>query len=101
MIPLSTFNTLIVIFILLVIYALVDYRNKLYGNIAAAIIASIVGTLLTILVYIGAVQTDAGVTVQDLPTAGVLLLISLVIGVYSFFMVWDAKDEYEKEQERL
>ncbi len=101
MIPLSTFNILLMVVVLLVIYSWVDYRNKLYGNIAAAIIASIVGTLLTILVYIGAVQTDAGVTVQDLPTAGVLLLISLVIGVYSFFMAWDAKDEYEKEQEKL
>lgn len=101
MIPLSTFNILLMVVILLVIYSWVDYRNKLYGNIAAAIIASIVGTLLTILVYIGAVQTDAGATVQDMPTAGVLLLISLVIGVYSFFMAWDAKDEYEKEQEKL
>jgi hypothetical protein len=101
MIPVSTFNLMTAVVVLLVIYAWIDNRNKLYGNIAAAILASLIGTLLAILVYIGAVQTDVGTQIADLPTAGILLLVSITIGAYSAFMVWDAKDEYEKEQERL
>lgn len=101
MIPLSTFNILLVVVVLLVIYAWVDYRNKLYGNIAAAILASLIGTLLAILIYIGAVESSTGTQVSDLPTAGVLLIISILIGVYAAFMVWDAKDEYERDQEKL
>jgi peptidoglycan/LPS O-acetylase OafA/YrhL len=101
MMPLSTFNILLVVVVLLVIYAWVDHHNKLYGNIAAAIVASLTGALLAILVYMGAVQTDSGVTVSDFPTAGIMLLFSILIAVYAFFMAWDAKDEYEEEQERL
>lgn len=101
MMSLSTFNVLLVVLALLVIYSWVDYRNKLYGNIAAAILASLIGALLTILVYIGAVQTDSGTVVSDMPTAGILLLISIMIGVYAFFMAMDAKEEYEAYKEGL
>jgi high-affinity Fe2+/Pb2+ permease len=99
MMSLSTFNVLLVVEILLVIYAWIDYRNKLYGNIAAAILASFIGVLLTILIYIGAVQTDSGTAISDMPTAGVLLLISVMIGVYAFFMAMDAKEEWESFKE--
>jgi len=95
MIPLSTFNILLAVVVLLVIYALVDYRNKLYGNIAAAILASLIGSLLAIRVYIGAVQNEAGDLINDLPTAGILLLVSITIAIYAFFMVMEAKEEYE------
>jgi uncharacterized membrane protein YesL len=99
MMSLSTFNILLVVEVLLVIYSWVDYRNKLYGNIAAAILAMFIGVMLTILIYIGAVQTDSGMVVSDMPTAGILLLISLMIGVYAFFMAMDAKEEYENYRE--
>jgi O-antigen ligase len=99
MIPLSTFNILLVAVVLLVIYSWVDHRNKLYGNIAAAILASLIGILLSILVYLGAVQTDAGISVSDVPTAGVLLIISVLIGVYAFIMAMEAKDEYDSFKE--
>lgn len=101
MMPLSTFNTLLVVVVLLVIYSWIDHRNKLYGNIAAAILASLTGALLAILVYIGAVQTSSGTAVDDTPTAGFLLLVSVLIGVYTYFMVMEAKEEYEAMQERL
>jgi len=102
MMPLSTFNLLITVVVVLVLYSVIDYRNKLYANIAAAIVADIIGGLLAILIYIGAVQTDNGATtISDLPTAGVLLFIMVVMLAYTAYMIWDAKDEYEKEQERL
>jgi hypothetical protein len=101
MMSLSTFNVLLVVLVLLVIYAWVDYRNKLYANIAAAILASLIGSLMAVLVFIGAVQTNSGTQVSDMPTASVLLFISIVIGVYAFFMAMEAKEEYEAAQEQL
>lgn len=94
----SMFNVWVVIMILLVIYSLVDYRNQLYGNIAAAIMASFIGATLAILIYIGAVGTEAGTQVSDTPTAGVILIITIVITIYTFFMVMDAKEEYERQK---
>jgi hypothetical protein len=99
MIPISTFNIMVVALLLLVIYSWVDHRNKLYGNIAAAILASLIGGVLAIVMYIGAVSTDAGTPINDMPTAGILFLITLTIAVYSFFMIMEAKEEYEAELE--
>lgn len=95
MIPISTFNLMLAVVVLLVIYALVDYRNRLYGNIAAAIMASMIGSLLAVLIYIGAVTDASGNQINDMPTAGILLFISVVIAIYAFFMVMEAKEEYE------
>ena len=99
MIPLSTFNVLLVVVVLLVIYAWVDYRNKLYGNIAAAILASFISIIMAIVMYLGAVSTDAGAPINDTPSAGIMLLIGVTITLYAFYMVWDAKDEYERDLE--
>lgn len=98
MMLISTFNILLVVVVLLVLYALVDYRNQLYGNIAAAILASLIGAILTILIYIGAVETEGGTQVSDTPTAGIILLITVLITIYTFFMVLDAKEEYERQK---
>jgi len=99
MMPLSTFNVLLVVVVLLVVFALVDYRNKLYGNIASAIIASIVSSLLAILIYIGAVETESGARINDFPTAGVLLLIAVGTAIYAFFMIMEVREELESAQE--
>lgn len=96
MMPLSTFNILMTIVVVLVLYSLIDNRNKLYGNIVAAILASIVGTLLAILIYIGAIEVDTGIYTSDTPTAAILILISIAIAIYAFFMIMDAKEEYER-----
>lgn len=101
MIPLSTFNVVLAVIVLLVIYAWADNRNKLYGNIAAAILASLIGTLMAILVYIGAVVDDSGAAVSDFPTFGILLLVSITIAIYAFFMAMEAKEEYEAAQEQV
>ena len=101
MIPISTFNVLMEIVFALAVYAWVDHRNKLYGNIAAEVVASITSALLAILIYLGAVESDTGVVIKDMPTAGVLLFVAVVTAVYSFFMILEAKEEYEAAQERL
>lgn len=101
MMALSTFNILMTVVVLLIIYAWVDHRNTLYGNIAAAILASLIGSLLSILIYIGAVQNDAGAQINDMPTAGIILLMSVLIAIYAFFMVIEAKEEYERAQAEI
>ena len=47
------------------------------------------------------IQTDAGTVIKDLPTAAVLLLVSITIAAYAFFMIMEAKEEYETAQELL
>jgi len=101
MIPLSTFNIMVAVVVLLVIYAWVDYRNKMYGNIAAAIIASLVSALLAILIYIGAVENDAGTRISDFPTAGILVIFAVGIAIYAFFMIAEAREELEAVKENM
>jgi hypothetical protein len=101
MMHLSTFNLLVSVVVVLMLYSVIDYHNKVYANIATAIVATLTSGLLAILVYMGAVQTDSEVIVSDLPTAGILLLFTVCIGMYTAYMIWDAKDEYEKMQEAL
>lgn len=101
MMQISTFNYLLLVVVALVIYSWVDYRNKLYGNIASAILASFIGVILSILSYIGAVETESGTTISDVPTAGIILLVSILVAVYAFFMVMEAKEEYEAGREQL
>lgn len=61
MIPISLFNVLIAVMVLLVIYSFVDTRNKLYGNIVAAFLAALLGVFLGVVIVIGIVQYDPAV----------------------------------------
>ena len=101
MIPISTFNLFIGIVIVLLLYSFVDSRNKIYGNIAAIILGTLIGAILAIVMYIGAVASDTGVPINDLPTAAILLLVSVLSGAYAVFIIMDAKEEYDMAQEQL
>lgn len=96
MMPLSTFNILMALVFLLALYSLIDHRNTLYGNIVAAILSSLIGSLLAILVYIGAVIIDTDLYAKDFPTAGILILVSVTMAIYAYFMIMEAKEEYER-----
>lgn len=95
MIALSTFNLLVAIVILLVIYSWVDYRNGMYGNIVSAVLASLIGSSLSIMAYIGAIENDAGTQITDVFTFAVLLFISIVSAIYAILMIMEAKAEYD------
>jgi len=62
MIPLSLFNILVAVEILLVLYSIIDTRNKYYGNIVTAFIASLLGFYLAVVISVGVVQYDPAIT---------------------------------------
>lgn len=96
MIPLSTFNLMIAVFILFVIFSLVDYANKFYANIASSIIASLFGIYLSAMIYLGAVVYPDGTAISDLSIALILFIPTLGMMIYSYIMAYDAWDEARK-----
>ena len=62
MIPVAVFGLLIGVAIFLLVYAFVDNRNKYYGNIIAAFLASVLFTYLGVMISIGIVQYDPSST---------------------------------------
>lgn len=61
MIPLSLFNILVAVEVLLVLYSIIDVRNRYYGNIVTAFIASLLGIFLAVVISVGVVQYDPSV----------------------------------------
>lgn len=62
MIPLLVFVVLALTLIPLFLYAFIDHRNKLYGNIVSAFLCSIIALYLAVVISIGIVQYDPIVT---------------------------------------
>jgi hypothetical protein len=62
MIPLLLFIALFAILIPLFIYSFIDHHNRLYGNIIAAFLVSIIAAYLAVSISIGIVQYDPVVT---------------------------------------
>jgi hypothetical protein len=58
MIPIIVFVVLALTLIPLFLYAFIDHRNKLYGNIVAAFLCSIIALYLAVVISIGIVQYD-------------------------------------------
>lgn len=126
MIPVTTFNLLIAVEALLFLYALIDVKNKYYGNIMAAFIASLIGVFLSVVISVGVVQYDPAcpvsygynatvgdstiftatcancppVVITDLATGFILMLFAIPMMIYSFLMIYDAYIEYKEERER-
>jgi uncharacterized membrane protein len=65
MIPLVVFITLTAALIPLFIYAFIDHRNTLYGNIVAAFLCAVIAGYLAVVIAIGIVQYDPVVTVNQ------------------------------------
>jgi len=96
MIPITTFNLMIAIFVLFIIFSLVDYANKFYANIASAVIASLFGIYLSAMIYLGAVEYPDGSAAQDLSLALILFIPTLGMMIYAYIMAYDAWDEARK-----
>ena len=62
MIPLIVFVVLALTLIPLFLYAFIDHRNKLYGNIVAAFLCSIIALYLAVVISVGIVQYDPTLT---------------------------------------
>ena len=99
MIPLSTYNLMVGMFFLLILYSLIDYKNKFYANIATAILALLMGLFLAASIYMGIIEYDDGTAISDLSLAILMLIPTLFIGVYAFFLGYDAFEEAKKAGE--
>jgi hypothetical protein len=62
MIPLIVFVVLSLTLIPLFLYAFIDHHNKLYGNIVAAFLCSIIALYLAVVISVGIVQYDPTLT---------------------------------------
>lgn len=99
MISLSTFNMLIAVMLVLVIYSVIDLRNKMYANIVTAFLSSFIGGYLSVAVAAGIVQYNDGTLIQDASLGTVLFLIAIVMGIYALYMVYEAREEKRMEAE--
>lgn len=97
MIPISTYNLLVAVFVIFVLYSLIDYKNKFYANIASAIIASLFGIYLAAMIYLGSVEYSDGTVISDLSVAIIILIPTIGMMVYSYFMAYDAYTEVAEE----
>jgi hypothetical protein len=97
MIPISTYNLLVAVFVIFVLYSLIDYKNKFYANIASAIIASLFGIYLAAMIYLGAVEYSDGTVISDLSVAIIILIPTVGVMAYSYFMAYDAYTEATEE----
>lgn len=87
---------MIAIFMLFIIFSLVDYANKFYANIASAVIASLFGIYLSAMIYLGAVVYPDGSAAQDLSLALILFIPTMCMMIYAYIMAYDAWDEARK-----
>lgn len=109
MIPLSLFNMLGAVAVVLMLYSFIDTRNKYYGNIVSAFVSSLVSGFLAVAISIGIVQYDPVVTgidcatcttaIVDPATGYVLLLFSVIGMIYGMFMLYEAWVEARDNKE--
>lgn len=104
MIPISTFNALVVINILFIIYSVVDHRNRLYANITIAFLAALLSAFLGVAIISEAVYEVVGTTMVSLdsPSVGYFMyLISTVMFAYALFMIYEViNEQFEEKKNR-
>ena len=96
MIPTSTFNILVAAGFLMLLYAVIDHRNRVYANIIAVFIAAMIFAYTGTAAAIGAVAAGASPSLGDL-----LRFISLVCFGYTALMVYEVIDEKLTQQAEL
>lgn len=94
MIPISTFNLLAAADVLLLIYAVIDLRNKVYANIVAMFICSMISGYLGTAMYAGIVQYTDGTIIQDTSLAIIPFgFMCAATAIYTLLLVYEARDE--------
>ena len=102
MIPVSTYNMLIAVDLILIVYSVIDLRNKMYANIISAFLASVLAGYLAVVINAGIVQQSDGTAIQDASLAIIPFgLISVVMMIYTILMVFDAREEKRTEEDAI
>ena len=101
MIPVSTFNMFVALGIVFSLFSVIDLKNKMYANIVAAFIASMMWGYLSVIMAAGIVQYDSGLAIQDASIGIIMFFIAIVFGIYALLMVYDARAEKLIEAEDI
>jgi hypothetical protein len=101
MIPVSTFNMFVALGIVFSLFSVIDLKNKMYANIVAAFIASMMWGYLSAIMAAGIVQYDSGLTIQDTSVSIITFFIAIVFGIYALLMVYEARNEKLIEAEDI
>jgi hypothetical protein len=101
MIPVTTFNLLIAADLILIVYSVIDLRNKMYANIVAAFLASVLAGYLSVVMAAGIVIFDDGTTIQDTSISIIIGIFAVVMMVYTLLMVYEAREEKRAEAEAI
>lgn len=88
MIQVSTFNILIAVGIVLMLYSVIDDRNRIYANMVAAFSSGLIFVYAGTAVAIGAVASGTSASLGDL-----LKFIGLIMFVYTMIMGYEIIDE--------
>jgi hypothetical protein len=117
MIPFVIFITLLAIGVILFLYFMLDNKNRIYGNIVAAFLCALVFGYLAIIsiapvvITTPVINTTSTTTVNgtvttsfiyDTPTVTsssegyIFLLISVVVMIYTFLMIYEAYAENKR-----
>jgi hypothetical protein len=83
------------------LFSVIDLKNKMYANIVAAFIASMMWGYLSAIMAAGIVQYDSGLAIQDASIGIIMFFIAIVFGIYALLMVYDARAEKLIEAEDI
>jgi hypothetical protein len=102
MIPISTFNLLVIIDILFVIYCVVDHKNRLYANVIIAFLSGLLSAFLGVAIISDAVYDGTVTTIVNSPSIGYFLgFISVIMFAYTLFMAYEVIQEQFEEKAEL
>jgi hypothetical protein len=111
MIPVSTFNLLIVVDILFIVYSIVDHRNRLYANIPIAFLAGLLAAFLGSAIsqeVVYEIVAGARSPISSNAVAPLFYFVSVIMFGYTLFMIYEVlqelfakKAEMVEQQENL
>ena len=88
MIETATFNTILALAALMLIFAITDNTNRLYGNIVLMFLSAITFGWLGTAISVGAVSFTSAAT------GDILKMISFAAFLYDAFMIYEVIEEF-------
>jgi len=107
MIPISTFNLMVAVDLVLIIYSVIDHENRLYANIVTTFLSGLLAAFLGYAINTEAVYDDLGgvLTVVASPSIGYFLyFVSTIMFFYTALMLYEVIDNAfanKREQEQM
>lgn len=102
MIPISTFNLLVVVDILFIVYAIIDNRNRLYADLVIVFLAGLLSAFIASAISSNAVYEVIGTTqtAVNSPSIGYFFyFVSTIAFAYTVFMAYEIIDGIWKDKQ--